>query len=122
MLSGNLGYQGKAKTGPTHGAAAGFVYAEKRVEDFLLVFRRDADSGVLYQNEGTVVFRADGDSDGSVGAVVFDGILHKVVDSAVEEDVASGYSAVLGIKKQCDSSLLGNGIQVTKYFVCQFCQ
>ena len=34
MLSGNLGYQGKAKTGPTHGAAAGFVYAENGAKIF----------------------------------------------------------------------------------------
>lgn len=50
MLSGNLGYQGKAKTGPTHGAAAGFVYAEKWIKNFFLKFRRDTNSGVCYFN------------------------------------------------------------------------
>ena len=50
MLSGNLSYQGKTKTGSAHCATAGFVYAKKRSEDFFLKFRGDTNSGVCYFN------------------------------------------------------------------------
>ena len=54
MLSGNLSYQGKTKTGSTHGATAGFVYAEKRGEDFFLIFRRNSNAGVRDFNEAII--------------------------------------------------------------------
>ena len=80
----------KPKSGAAHGAAAGFVHAEKWGEDFLLVFRGNADSGVFYKKHQLVVILADKDGDRTVGAVVFYGIFHQVVDCAVEENIAAG--------------------------------
>lgn len=46
VLAGDFTYQSESKPCAAHGSASGFVHAEERREDFLLVFRRDSDSSV----------------------------------------------------------------------------
>ena len=70
----------KAKAGPSGFPGPAFVDPVKALEDPLLILLRDADAAVLHGEEGAAVFLSGPDQDGSVFAVVLDGVLDQVFD------------------------------------------
>jgi len=120
MLSGNFIYEREPKSGAAHSAASGFVYTEKRGENFFLIFRRNSDPGVRYFNEGAVCrnrrnssvqerfFLLDVYRYFSTGMVVFNRIFHKIIHSTVEKKITSGDGTVSILLNQLNLFLLSN--------------
>ena len=104
MLSDNFTDKCKPQAGTSHSTASWFVYTEERGEDFFLIFRRNADSGVgdfkkdVIDRGGCICYffgRMDIYGYFSTGVIVFDRIFHKIVHSAIQQQIASGNNACL---------------------------
>ena len=58
----------------------------------------------------------------STRMIVFDGILHKIINSTVEKKIASGNGAVTLFLDQFHFFLVSNGGKIAADFIGEFCQ
>lgn len=83
VQNGDFAHERKPQPHAAHFAASGFINSEKRLEDAVPVFRRDACSriGDVQNRHGRLLM--DGDGDGAAGAVVLDGVFNQIEQEAV---------------------------------------
>ena len=112
MYVDDLTHKGKPQPDTAQRAPAGFVKAGKRLKHTFFQLLRYAGAGICNRQTDVLVLHGNTNGDSAARRVVFYGVLHKVVNKAIQQNIAACYGHGIALCGKMDRFLLRKRFKV----------